>query len=141
MELVCIRESGAVFDADGLGSVLFFVNDLGSYVHKDALRSAMSVVSRLCAKIEPNDPSLNACVESLSEMLRHEDINVSDGALKCFVSICNRFSRGKIDPATLVQHGLLDELIIKLSAAGRPIDINAEAPGIFIVIFKYLIIN
>ena len=32
---------------------------------QDTLHSAMSVVSRLCAKMEPHDPNLDACVDSL----------------------------------------------------------------------------
>ena len=46
-------------------------------MHKDTLHSAMAVVSRLCSKMEPQDPSLPSCVESLSTLLRHEDSHVS----------------------------------------------------------------
>lgn len=51
-------------------------------VHKDTLHSAMAVVSRLCSKMEPQDPSLQDVVESLSTLLRHEDLHVADGALR-----------------------------------------------------------
>ena len=77
LELVCTREAGAVFEAGGLNSVLTFIKDNGNVVHKDTLHSAMSVVSRLCSKMEPQDPSLPSCVESLSTLLRHEDSHVS----------------------------------------------------------------
>jgi E3 ubiquitin-protein ligase HECTD1 len=77
LELICTREAGAVFEAGGLNCVLTFIRDNGNVVHKDSLHSAMSVVSRLCSKMEPQDPSLASCVESLSTLLRHEDNHVS----------------------------------------------------------------
>lgn len=77
LELMCTRESGAVFDAGGLNCVLTFIREHGSQVHKDTLHSSMSVVSRLCGKMEPQDMSLEPCVESLSTLLEHEDQFVS----------------------------------------------------------------
>lgn len=72
LELICTREAGAVFEAGGLNCVLTFIRDNGHLVHKDTLHSAMAVVSRLCGKMEPADPSLAICVQSLSTLLRHE---------------------------------------------------------------------
>lgn len=57
--------------------MLTFIRDNGNMVHKDTLHSAMSVVSRLCSKMEPQDTTLTAVVESLSTLLRHEDNHVS----------------------------------------------------------------
>jgi E3 ubiquitin-protein ligase HECTD1 len=74
--LICTREAGAVFEAGGLTCVLTFIKDNGHVVHKDTLHSAMSVVSRLCSKMEPHDSTLTSCVESLSILLRHEDNHV-----------------------------------------------------------------
>ena len=73
LELVCTRESGAVFEAAGLNCVLTFIREHGSQVHKDTLHSAMSVVSRLCGKMEPQDTALESCVWSLSTLLKHDD--------------------------------------------------------------------
>lgn len=75
-----------MFEAGGLGSVLTFIKDHGSQVHKDTLHSAMSVVSRLCGKMEPQDASLQSCVESLSMLLKHDDQFVRYG-FKRFVQI------------------------------------------------------
>lgn len=72
LELICTREAGAVFEAGGLNCVLSFIRDNGHLVHKDTLHSAMHLVSRLCGKMEPADPGLAPCVESLSTLLRHE---------------------------------------------------------------------
>jgi len=80
LELICTRESGAVFEAGGLNCVLSFIRDSGHLVHKDTLHSAMAVVSRLCSKMEPQDSSLETCVESLSSLLKHEDHQVTNAA-------------------------------------------------------------
>lgn len=77
LEFICTRESGAVFEAGGLNCVLTFIREHGMQIHKDTLHSSMSVVSRLCGKMEPQDASLEACVESLSTLLKHEDSYVS----------------------------------------------------------------
>ena len=116
LELICTREAGAVFEAGGLNCVLTFIRDNGSLVHKDTLHSAMAVVSRLCGKMEPQDQSLGGCVEALSTLLKHDDNHVADGALRCFASLADRFTRRGIDPAPLAQHGLLDQLLIRLSS-------------------------
>lgn len=117
LELICTREAGAVFEAGGLSCVLQFIRDHGCRVHKDTLHSAMAVVSRLCTKMEPLDSSLPSCVESLSTLLKHEDSHVSDGALRCFASLADRFTRRSVDPAPLAEHGLVQELLAKLSTA------------------------
>ncbi|XP_076834406.1 E3 ubiquitin-protein ligase HECTD1 isoform X7 [Brachyhypopomus gauderio] len=118
LELICTRESGAVFEAGGLNCVLSFIRDSGHLVHKDTLHSAMAVVSRLCSKMEPQDSSLETCVESLSSLLKHEDHQVSDGALRCFASLADRFTRRGVDPAPLAKHGLTVELLSRMAAAG-----------------------
>lgn len=118
LELICTREAGAVFDAGGLHCILSFIKDNGSRVHKDTLHSAMTVVTRLCSKLEPADAQLTSCVRSLSTLLRHEDNYVAEGALRCFASVADRFTRRGVDPAPLAQHGLVDELLIRLSNAG-----------------------
>ncbi|XP_021359960.1 E3 ubiquitin-protein ligase HECTD1-like [Mizuhopecten yessoensis] len=119
MERICTRESGAVFDAGGLNCVLMFIQQHGSQVHKDTLHSSMSVVSRLCGKMEPQDPSLEECVVSLSTLLEHEDQFVSDGSLRCFASLADRFTRRGVDPSPLSQHGLINELLLRLQKAGE----------------------
>ena len=120
LELVCTREAGAVFEAGGLSSVLNFVRDSGSSIHKDTLHSAMAVVSRLCSKMEPADACLPICVESLSGLLQHEDQLVADGALKCFASLADRYIRKGVDPAPLAENGLTAELLERLANAAAP---------------------
>lgn len=120
LELICTREAGAVFEGGGLNCVLTFIRDCGSQVHKDTLHSAMSVVSRLCSKVEPQSASIQDCVESLSTLLQHEDPHVADGALKCFASVADRFTRKGVDPAPLAEYGLITELLNRLkNAAGH----------------------
>lgn len=114
LELICARESSAVFEAGGLSCILPFIVEYGKVIYKDSLHSAMSVVTRLCAKMEPNDPALDFCVETLSKLLKHEDNFVADGALRCFASLSDRFTRKGVDPAPLARYGLIDELTRKL---------------------------
>ncbi|XP_066599740.1 E3 ubiquitin-protein ligase HECTD1 isoform X2 [Prorops nasuta] len=117
LELVCAREAGAVFEAGGLPCALCFIREHGARVHRDTLHSAMAVVSRLCGKVEPQDRALPDCVEALSTLLRHEDAHVADGALRCFASLADRFSRRGTDPAPLASNGLVSELLYRLSNA------------------------
>ena len=118
LELICSREAGAVFEGGGLNCVLSYIRDNGSQIHKDTLHSAMIVVSRLCSKVEPQGANIQICVESLSTLLQHEDTLVADGALKCFASVADRYTRKSVDPAPLAEYGLVDHLIIRLSNAG-----------------------
>ena len=74
---MCTREAGAIYEAGGLTCILTFIRQYGSQIHKDTLHSAMSVVARLCTKMEPTDQSLEDCVDSLSMLLKHEDNYVS----------------------------------------------------------------
>lgn len=46
---------------------------------------------------------------------------VADGALRCFASLADRFTRRGVDPAPLAQHGLVDELLNRLQAAGEAV--------------------
>lgn len=95
----------------------------------------MSVVSRLCGKMEPMDSSLTSCVDSLSKLLKHEDSHVSDGALKCFASLADRFTRRGVDPAPLAEHGLLEHLLTRLSrvsskSSGTSNNTSAASPAV-----------
>lgn len=110
---MCAREAGAVFEAGGLPCALCFIREHGARVHRDTLHSAMAVVTRLCGKVEPQDKALPDCVEALSMLLRHEDAHVADGALRCFASLADRFSRRGTDPAPLASNGLVSELLYR----------------------------
>ena len=120
LELICSREAGAVFEGGGLTCVLSYIRENGSQIHKDTLHSAMIVVSRLCSKVEPQGTNIQGCVESLSRLLQHEDALVADGALKCFASVADRYTRKGVDPAPLAEYGLVDQLINRLSNAAGP---------------------
>ena len=64
--------------------MLTFINEHSKDIHKDTLHSSMTVVSRLCGKMEPQDPTLETCVHSLSALLKHSDSFVSTISLaKC----------------------------------------------------------
>ena len=44
-------------------------------------------------------------------------MQVSDGALRCFASLADRFTRRGVDPAPLAEHGLSSELLERLASA------------------------
>ncbi|XP_076816720.1 E3 ubiquitin-protein ligase HECTD1-like isoform X3 [Clavelina lepadiformis] len=118
LEFICTREPGAVFEAGGLTSILMFICKCDEVIHKDTLHSSMAVVTRLCGKIELNGDVMPDCVKSLSSLLHSDDPYVSDGALRCFASLADRFTRKGIDPAPLNAHGLTSELIKRLANCG-----------------------
>lgn len=122
LELICARESSAVFEAGGLQCILPFIAEHGHVIYRDSLHSAMHVVTRLCAKMDPSDETtLEQCVATLSKLIKHEDAFVADGALRCFATLSDRFSRKGVDPAPLAKYGLVDELIRKL---GDSVQVN-----------------
>jgi E3 ubiquitin-protein ligase HECTD1 len=83
LELMCSRETAAVFDAGGLASALQFVRMHSPQMHRDTLHSAMSVVTRLCGKMEPANEQLSECVRSLADLLiAGHDSRVTECALK-----------------------------------------------------------
>lgn len=51
-------------------------------------------------------------------MLSFALFQVSDGALRCFASLADRFTRRGVDPAPLAKHGLTEELLCRMAAAG-----------------------
>ncbi|KAL0602729.1 E3 ubiquitin-protein ligase HECTD1, partial [Plecturocebus cupreus] len=58
-------------------------------------------------------------------------IFVSDGALRCFASLADRFTRRGVDPAPLAKHGLTEELLSRMAAAGGTVSGPSSAckPG------------
>lgn len=86
-----------MFDAGGLPAIMELLINHGEFLHRDTLRSCMNVVTRLVPRMEPNDPTLDTCVASLSVLLQNRDAQVSEPAMKCFVSLADRFiRRGKV---------------------------------------------
>ncbi|MCP9265968.1 HECD1 [Dirofilaria immitis] len=112
LEHICQRETSAVYDAGGLQCMLTLVRQHGQYVHKDTVHSAMSVITRLCSKMEPNDSTIPECSASLGALLEHDDSKVSECALRCFAALTDRFIRKFIDPVEMVQHGNLVEHLL-----------------------------
>lgn len=43
---------------------------------------------------------------------------MADGALRCFASLADRFTRRSVDPAPLAKHGLIQELLSRLHKVG-----------------------
>jgi E3 ubiquitin-protein ligase HECTD1 len=92
--------------------------------------------------MEPKDSSLQGCVISLSALLNHDDTFVSDGALRCFASLADRFTRKGEDPAPLATHGLIEVLLQRLQQAGEPGSLTLYVSSIFFsfsICFDYVI--
>jgi hypothetical protein len=47
------------------------------------MHSAMAVITKLCAKMEPNDPNLPECSKNLGQLLSHDDEKIAECALRC----------------------------------------------------------
>lgn len=122
LEHVCQRETSAVYDAGGLQCMLAMVRQHGQYVHKDTMHSAMSVVTRLCSKMEPSDASMPECSASLGALLEHDDPKVSECALRCFAALTDRFIRKSMDPVEMARHGsLVEHLLNSLAPSNHQI--------------------
>ncbi|CAF3546281.1 unnamed protein product [Rotaria sordida] len=114
-ERLCLREASSIYEQDGLRYVIEFINNCYSVIHKDSLQSALNVVVKLIGKIDPqNSSTLDQTIESLSNLLLHDDPFVADNALRCFATLADRFSRKNVDPEPLMRYGLKDVLLRSL---------------------------
>jgi E3 ubiquitin-protein ligase HECTD1 len=62
-------------------------------------------------------------------MVSVSPLQVADGALRCFASLADRFTRRGVDPAPLADHGLVSELLTRLSNAAGPATSTCAGPG------------
>ncbi|CAF2541147.1 unnamed protein product [Rotaria sp. Silwood2] len=114
-ERLCLREASSIYEHDGLRYVIEFINNCYSVIHKDSLQSALNVVVKLIGKIDPqNSSTLDQTIESLSNLLLHDDPFVADNALRCFATLADRFSRKNVDPEPLMRYCLKDVLLRSL---------------------------
>ncbi|EFO28334.2 hypothetical protein LOAG_00153 [Loa loa] len=127
LEHVCQRETSAVYDAGGLQCMLTLVRQHGQCVHKDTIHSAMSVITRLCSKMEPNDSAMPECSASLGALLEHDDPKVSECALRCFAALTDRFIRKFMDPVEMVRHGNLVEHLLNSLVPIHPTSVTCTA--------------
>ena len=56
-------------------------------------------------------------------------LQVAEGALRCFATLSDRFTRRSVDPEPLSKHGLVEELLKRLCAAGGPTNLNTSLPS------------
>lgn len=126
LELICLREASAVYNAGGLTAALAFITHGGDRppVFRDALLSAMSVISHCCGRLEPDDAQLIGYVEQLSALLRHDDQAVPPKVLRCFAALADKFTRHGTNPSPLATFGLVDVLVALL--LGRAADAAAD---------------
>ena len=114
LEHICQRETGLVYEAGGFFQMLSLVKDHANVIHKDTLRSAMTVVTRLCSKIEPDDAVKSDYSVTLGQLLKHTDLRVSESALRSIAAVVDRFLRRSVDPYEFVNKCELVELLLGL---------------------------
>uniref|UniRef100_A0AC34RA16 E3 ubiquitin-protein ligase n=1 Tax=Panagrolaimus sp. JU765 TaxID=591449 RepID=A0AC34RA16_9BILA len=114
LEHICQRETGLVYEAGGFSRILTLVRDFSTVIHKDILRSAMAVITRLCSKIEPNDALQSDYSVTLNALLDHDDLRVSESALRSIAAIVDRFLRKNMDPYEFVSKCDLVESLLTL---------------------------
>ncbi len=119
LELASTRESDKVYDAGGLSAVINLLINHSDVIHKDTMRSCMNVVTRLISRMEPKDSTLDSCVASLSVLIQHEDPQISGPAMKCFVTLADRFIRRGKDPAPIAEKGLMEVMVRRLASIGE----------------------
>lgn len=129
LQLLCTREAGCIYEAGGLTSVISFIQNYSNRIHADTRYSALDLISKLCAKIEPSDAQLSSIVASLSSLLSHHSREVSEGVLKCHASMIHRFSRREVDLSPFASPELLDHLLERLKPALPALEASGTAPA------------
>lgn len=76
------------------------------------MHSAMTVITRLCSKVDPQDSNLLKCSSDLGVLLSHDDSKISECALRCFSALTDRFIRKSLDPAELATSSNLVENLL-----------------------------
>lgn len=76
LELISSREPVAVLEAGALEAAFGFITNGGGMVYRDALLSAMNVISRCCARLDPSAPSVPTTVQQLALLLQSDDAQV-----------------------------------------------------------------
>lgn len=95
------------------------------------MHSAMSVITRLCSRVDLQDTNLLKCSSNLGILLSHDDPKIAECALRCFAVLTDRFLRKSLDPvelalpSNLVEH-LLNSLVPSCSTT---IDTKSEDGG------------
>lgn len=129
LELVCTRDSAAVFTAGGMRVSLTLISDAGTRVFKDSLLSASVIISKCCARLEPNDPALASHVATLTALLSHHEPLIAGRALRCFSTLADRFVRTTEDPERIAPAALLDQLMALLSGPSEAVE-GDEPPAL-----------
>lgn len=74
----------------------------------------MSVVTRLCSRMEPGSDQLPDAARALASLLDDDDSKVVECALKCFATLADRYARKNLDAATLNKNANLIERLLTL---------------------------
>lgn len=114
LEHLCQRETNLVYEAGGFLRLLILVRDYINIIHNDTLRSAMTVITRLCTKLDPSEALQSNYSVTLAKLLTHPDLKVSESSLRSIAAIIDRFIRSDTDPFDFVKGSNLIELLLGL---------------------------
>lgn len=66
-----------------------------------------------------SEGSLRSDRSHIQRVLFYFYFQVADGALRCFASLADRYTRRSLDPAPLARHGLIQDLLSRLRRVGE----------------------
>eukprot|EP00036_Acanthoecidae_sp_10tr_P012628 CAMPEP_0206295484 /NCGR_PEP_ID=MMETSP0106_2-20121207/5189_1 /ASSEMBLY_ACC=CAM_ASM_000206 /TAXON_ID=81532 /ORGANISM="Acanthoeca-like sp., Strain 10tr" /LENGTH=2416 /DNA_ID=CAMNT_0053726137 /DNA_START=1 /DNA_END=7251 /DNA_ORIENTATION=- len=119
LELIASREPTATFEAGALDAAFQFITQ-GGGMYRDAVLSAMNLISRCCSRIEPKHPKIGEIVAQLGMMLQSEDRQVTQVTLATLSNLADKFLAKEVEPTPLEQSSITDELVRLLDVAVTP---------------------
>lgn len=116
-----------------LSSVLRFVRWHSEEVHADVVQSSMNIIHELCRRCEPGDGNIREWMESLTDLLSHNNYEVVvKKALQSLGCIFERFSSSGQDISSIATNELITRLSHHLyKACGIFPDIRALGLSLF----------
>ncbi|KAL5108442.1 E3 ubiquitin-protein ligase Ufd4 [Taenia crassiceps] len=111
LDFITSMESEKPYLGGTLSSVLRFVRWHSEEVHADVVQSSMNIVHELCRRCEPGDENIREWMESLSDLLSHNNYEVVvKKALQSLGCIFERFSSSGQDLSSIATNELITRL-------------------------------
>ncbi|KAL5964597.1 E3 ubiquitin-protein ligase HECTD1 [Taenia solium] len=133
LDFITSMESEKPYLGGVLSSVLRFVRWHSEEVHADVVQSSMNIIHELCRRCEPSDENIRDWMESLTDLLSHNNYEVVvKKALQSLGCIFERFSSSGQDLSSIATNELITRLSHHLyKACGIFPDIRAFGLSLF----------
>ncbi|VDM22826.1 unnamed protein product [Hydatigera taeniaeformis] len=133
LDFITSVEAGKPYFGGVLSSVLRFVRWHSEEVHADVIQSSMNIIHELCRRCEPGDKHMPEWMDSLSDLLSHNNYEVVvKKALQSLGCIFERFSTSGRDLSSIATNELITRLSHHLyKACGVFPDIRAPGLSLF----------